>query len=184
MQVPPWHDDSTLPCSLHEAPHQHIILTCFAENSSTSWSTFFWHSGLVANKYVAKDSVLVVVSYPAIRNRKAWPAISSSVNVFWTFSDGALPARGASFCLEAADGLITSKHPAARESAESRASSIHWRKSLRLCRIQNEKKHKEWVTEQCLYPWGDGRRELFPIYTAPLAPTEWPPAFHRMRRLL
>lgn len=145
----------TLLCSLHEAPYQHIVLTCFVENSSTSWSTFSWHSGLVASKYVAKDSVLVMVSYPAIRNRKAWPAISSSVNVFGTSSDGALPARGASFRLEAADGLITSKHPAARESAESRESSIHWRKSLRLCRIQDEKKHEEWVTERCLYPWGD-----------------------------
>lgn len=171
----------TLLCSLHEAPHQHIVLTCFAENSSTSWSTFSWHSGLVASKYVAKDSVLVVVSYPAIRKRKAWPAISSSVNVFWTFSDGALPARGTSFWLEAADGFITSKYPAARESAESRESSIHWRKSLRLCRIQDEKKHEEWAMP---LPTGDGRREPFPIYTAHLAPTEWPPAFHRTRRLL
>lgn len=146
----------TLPFSLHEAPHQHIILTCFAVNSSTSWSTFSWHSGLVASKYVAKDSVLVVVSYPAIRKRKAWPAISSSVNVFWTFSDGPLSARDTSFCLEAADGLITSKHPAVRESAESRESSIHWRKSSRLCTTADEKKHKEWVTEECLYSWGRG----------------------------
>lgn len=151
----------TLPWSLHETPHQHIVLTCFAENASTSWSTFSWHSGLVASKYVAKDSVLVVVSYPAIRNKKAWPAISSSVNIFWTFSDGVLPARGALFCLEVMDGPITSEHSAARESAELRESSIHWRKSLRLCRIQEEKTHKESVTEQCFYPWGIERESCF-----------------------
>lgn len=158
----------TLPCSLHETPHQHIVLTCFAENASTSWSNFFWHSGLVASKYVAKDSVLVVVSYPAIRNKKAWPAISSSVNIFWTFSDGVLPARRALFCLEVVDGPITSKHPAARESAELRESSIHWRKSLRLCRIQDEKTNKEWVTEQYFYPWGMERESYF-LFICPLS---------------
>lgn len=148
IQVPYWHD-------IHIAllpPCQWIVLTCFAENLSISWSTFSWHSGWVASKYVAKDRVLVVVSYPAIRKRKAWPAISSSVNVFWTFSDGVLPAGGTSFWLEVVAGLITSKQPAAKASAELRESSIHWRKSLRLCRIQDERKHKEWDTEWCLFP--------------------------------
>lgn len=108
------------------------VLTCFSMKRSTSFRSLSWQSGWVASRYVTKESVLVMISWPAMRKRKAWPTISSmvkglDVDVGWHLWGGS-PVHS----VEDRASVTMSKPSTPTELIERWASSTICRKSLRL----------------------------------------------------
>lgn len=109
-----------------------VVLTCFPMKRSTSFRSLSWQSGWVASRYVMKDSVFVMTSWPAMRKRKAWPTISSTVKgldveVGWHLWGGSFVHSE-----EDRDSGTMSKPSTPTEFMECWASSTICRKSLRL----------------------------------------------------
>lgn len=139
--------------------HTHAVLTWFSMKRSTSFRSLSWQSGWVASRYVMKESVLVMISWPAMRKMKAWPTISSVVkgldmDVGWLLWGGSTVRL-----VEDRASVTMSKSSTPTELVECRASSTICRKSF--CLWGQEKKRYIRATE-----WGWRTREETPGWSS------------------